>query len=476
MAAATSSSPLRVRLTKYVPLDRPGSPPTGLHPPQHAFLSLSCNEALYGGAAGGGKSDALLMSALQFADVPGYAALILRKTYADLAEPGAIMDRAKQWLMRTDARWSEQHKIFTFPSGARLSFGYLQYSTDRLRYQSAEFQFVAFDELTQFEELDYLYLHSRLRKPDAGPLSQVPLRMRAASNPGGPGHHWVRSRFIKREPQQDEEERPLPGERVFIPAKLDDNPSVNKRSYVKQLMNLDARTRKQYLDGNWDVREAGACFVEFEWDKHTIDGTRRLGSPYPVAHALDWGLHHWPVLWIEVQGDQAFVFDEWHGQGVRLPDAAAAIKATDRDHGLDTAEVLTYYDPAGLGDNYRVDENDAEALQREGICMAFQDDRYKRETRCNAIKVMLDQERLFISRDRCPDLIESLERAVWDRVGVDGAYKDSYKKDGKYDHHLDALGEALVRLFPAYGEAAASEPTEGAVLAEVGHYSSSEFG
>ena len=151
---------------------------------QALFLSLPVTEALYGGAAGGGKSDALLMAALQFVDVPGYAALLLRRSYADLALPGAIMDRSKEWLRGTAARWHEPTKTWTFPSGATLSFGYLEAEQDKYRYQGAEFQFCGFDELTQFSETQYRYLFSRLRK---SPGLAVPLRMRAASNPGGQG-------------------------------------------------------------------------------------------------------------------------------------------------------------------------------------------------------------------------------------------------------------------------------------------------
>ena len=99
------------------------------------------SEVLYGGAAGGGKSDALLMGALQYVDVPGYAALILRRTYADLALPGAIMARSKEWLKTTPARWNNNDKTWTFPSGATLTFGYLQHADDVYRYQSAEFQY-----------------------------------------------------------------------------------------------------------------------------------------------------------------------------------------------------------------------------------------------------------------------------------------------------------------------------------------------
>jgi hypothetical protein len=417
------------------------------------------------------------MAALQYVHVPGYAALILRKTFAQLRKSDAIMARARGWLANTDAKWDGGEHAFTFPSGARLEFGHLQYSKDRYNYQGAAYQFVAFDELTQFEQDDYLYLHSRCRKPDTGPLSAVPLRVRGASNPGGIGHHWVRSRFVKREPQQDEEEPPPSDDRLFIPAKLADNPSIEPRSYEAQLRNLDSRTRKQLLEGNWDVREPGACFTEFDWAQNTIEGTRPLDSPYDVYRGLDWGLHHMPVLWIEAQGDQVFVFDEWHGRDTKIPLMAEAVKERDREHALDTSSVDTFVDPAGLGTSYQTGETDIELLRSHGVPVAGEHERYGRETRCALIKTLLEQQRLWISRDRCPYLIECLERAVWDRHGVDGALKDTYKKDGKWDHHLDALGEALVRIFPPEGMATASDTGSDAVGPwSPGHYSTSEFG
>jgi hypothetical protein len=108
-------------------------------------------ELLYGGAAGGGKSDALLMAALQFIQYKNYNALLLRKTYSELALPEAIMDRAFQWLEGTDAEWHAKEYRWSFPSGANLSFGYLQSENDKFRYQSSAFQFIGFDELTEFE-------------------------------------------------------------------------------------------------------------------------------------------------------------------------------------------------------------------------------------------------------------------------------------------------------------------------------------
>ena len=222
---------------------------------QAAFLEVDALEALFGGAAGGGKSDALLMAALQGVDVPGYAALVLRKTYADLSLPGAIMDRAAEWLRPTAATWNDREKTWRFPSGASLTFGYLETDSDRYRYQGAEFQCVCFDELTQFSEVAYSYLLSRIRRTKGGALDRVPLRMRGATNPGGVGHAWVAKRWgIQPDGTQDatqarDEET---GEaRVFVPSRLDDNPHLDRDEYRRALARLDATTRAQLERGLW---------------------------------------------------------------------------------------------------------------------------------------------------------------------------------------------------------------------------------
>lgn len=209
---------------------------------------VQSREALYGGAAGGGKSEALLAAALQYADVPGYAALLLRRTYPDLTLPGAIMDRAQTWLYGTGAHWDAGKKTFIFPSGASLTFGFLQYERDKYRYQSAEFQFVGFDELTQFPEASYTYLFSRLRRK-AG--VDVPVRMRAATNPGGVGHVWVKDRFQLPAGRWD---------RPFISARLVDNPHVDRAEYTLSLMDLSPVVREQLLNGDWNVAEGGFMF------------------------------------------------------------------------------------------------------------------------------------------------------------------------------------------------------------------------
>jgi len=162
------------------------------------------------------------------------------------------MERAHEWLDSTGARWNEKEKTWTFPSGATLTFGYLEHEKDKFRYQSAEFQFIGFDELTQFSESQYTYLFSRLRRSEGYP---VPLRMRSASNPGGEGHEWVKKRFLDEGKKYG---------RIFIPAKLQDNPYLDQERYKESLKELDPITREQLLKGNWEITQRGSKFKR-EW-------------------------------------------------------------------------------------------------------------------------------------------------------------------------------------------------------------------
>lgn len=301
------------------------------------------SEVFYGGAAGGGKSDWLLDGALEFSELTGYAAIIFRRTYTDLALPGAIMARSKEWLARSDAGWNETNKTWTFASGATLTFAYLRAEDDKYRYQSAEFQYVGFDELTQFSQGQYTYLFSRLRRPaikcaecvqtwpcaahpeasyDAATepwklaLSRVPLRMCSASNPGGIGHGWVKERFpIDGKPR---------GRRVFIPARLDDNPHLDRAAYTHSLKKLSPALAKQLLEGDWEAFE-GQAYPDLSEVVHAVE-------PFPAKQLELWGRHEGmdhgvtnPTAWLLVLTDpdsNLIVADEYYAPGTASMHAA----------------------------------------------------------------------------------------------------------------------------------------------------------
>jgi predicted phage terminase large subunit-like protein len=225
------------------------------HARQKVFLLLNDQrEVYYGGAAGGGKSVALLLAALQYIDVPDYSAVIVRKTFKQLEQPKAIMDMARTCLHNL-ANWNESKHVFTFDSGAKLTFRHMQDRKSILDFQGPEFQYIGVDEVTDFSEKDYTFLFSRIRKVAS---SGVPSRLRCASNPIGPGVIWVKKRFV------DPKTR---GSRIFVPAKLTDNVYLDQADYLESLENLNPVERLQLRDGRWDVR-SGIRKYKSEWFKY----------------------------------------------------------------------------------------------------------------------------------------------------------------------------------------------------------------
>tara|TARA_R110000772_G_scaffold5897_1_gene20947 strand:+ start:45 stop:1835 length:1791 start_codon:yes stop_codon:yes gene_type:complete len=248
--------------------------------PQTDFLAASEKDVLYGGAAGGGKSYAMLVDPLRYAHKKAHRALILRRSMPELRE---MIDKSRELYPQAfpGAKFKEVEKLWNFPSGAQVHFGFLERDADVYRYQGQAYSWIGFDEITHLPtEFSWNYLASRLRTTDP----EIQTYLRCTANPGGVGSHWVKKRYI--EPQ--EHNKSFEGKdgltRKFIPAKLSDNPYLDADGvYEQMLKSLPPTQRQQLLEGNWDVAE-GAAFTEFEPLKHVI-------TPFAL-----------PVHWERVKG------------------------------------------------------------------------------------------------------------------------------------------------------------------------------
>ena len=255
--------------------------------PQTEFLAASEREVLYGGAAGGGKTYSLIADPMRYFDNPQFNGLILRRTNDELRE---IIWKTQEIYPKAfkGAKWQEKKSQWVFPSGARLWLTYLERDEDVLRYQGQAFSYIAFDELTQHPTpFAWNYMRSRLRTTDP----DLPIFMRATTNPGGPGHGWVKAMFVDpapantafaatdidtgvelRYPDSHPEKAGQPlFNRRFIPASLYDNPYLsNDGAYEANLLSLPEMQRRQLLEGDWAIA-TGAAFPEFRTSVHVVD-------------------------------------------------------------------------------------------------------------------------------------------------------------------------------------------------------------
>lgn len=405
--------------------------------PQARFLALDTLEALYGGAAGGGKSDCLLMDMLRWCDRPGFSGLILRRTLPDLALPGAIMDRAKSWLAgRQDVRWSEVGKVFTFSGGARLQFGFCETPADVYRYQGAEFHRIAIDELTQWPEQPYRYLLSRLRRR-AG--DSTPLAMRAATNPGGIGHGWVKRRFVA----------PGDASRAFVPARLDDNPHLNREEYERNLSLLDDVTRQQLRDGQWIDSGEGLVY-RFDRGRNLLEELPRLDGWYPVL-AVDLGSS-------EIRPSTAFALMFWSHDDARAVVVkgwaeAGLIPSTIADR---IRSVLGMYpdcrvvmDVGALGSGY------ANEMRTRYLIPVEPAEKANKLGFRKLLNGALERGEVMLLGEECAMLVEELEALQWAPGGLDNDKTQP-------NHCTDALlyGWRATQSWRAAHRRAAEPPTE----------------
>ena len=253
---------LEPKTNKYIKWERFYDGSKGPTSKQRAFLLLDRKEAFYGGAAGGGKSICLLVAAMQYVEFPGYDALLIRDTFSNLSKPKGLIDLSFDLLANTAAKWSENKKKWTFPTGATLSFGHMDGPKAHFQYQGPSYHFIGIDEVVQIPRNQALYLFSRLRKL-AG--VDIPIRFRCASNPPTAEQmltgSWVKERYV--DPDTREEGV------VFIPALMEDNPFLDTEDYDDSLKKLDPVTRMQLRFGDWNVSVKGRMF-EREWFTNNI--------------------------------------------------------------------------------------------------------------------------------------------------------------------------------------------------------------
>tara|TARA_R110000782_G_scaffold51167_3_gene110483 strand:- start:546 stop:1946 length:1401 start_codon:yes stop_codon:yes gene_type:complete len=310
--------------------------------PQTKFLASTEQEVLYGGAAGGGKSYSMVADPVRYFNNPHARMLLVRRSTEELRE---LISVSKQLYPKAvpGIKFMERDKTWVAPSGATLWMSYLDRDDDVMRYQGQAFNWIGFDELTQWpSNYAWSYMRSRLRTTKA---SGLPLYMRATSNPGGPGHQWVRRHFLDPSAPGEafwatdeygetiqwpkghtREGEPL-FKRKFIPATLFDNPYLSEDGmYEANLLSLPEHQRRQLLEGDWDVNE-GAAFPEFNRRSHVVE-PYEIPNSWTKFRAADYGYGSYTgVVWFAVVpgSEQLVVYRELYVSKVIATDLADMI-------------------------------------------------------------------------------------------------------------------------------------------------------
>ena len=283
--------------------------------PQTVALEVNdVYETMYGGARGGGKTDAGLAWMLKDTENPAYRGLVVRKNAEDLAD---WIDRAR--MMYPHAGITGKPATIKFPSGAVIRCGHLKDEQAYTKYQGHEYHRVLIEELTQIPtEESYLKLISSCRSTVPGLDPKVFL----TCNPGGKGHQWVKARFIEGHTPMKAFKDSISGRlRMFVPATVEDNPTLVKQDpdYVAFLEALPEPLRSAWRKGDWDVF-AGQYFTEWHPDVHVIKESKAkdlgFGDTLNKHYmGMDWGYAApFCALWCQVtRHNTVFVYRELYG-------------------------------------------------------------------------------------------------------------------------------------------------------------------
>jgi hypothetical protein len=306
--------------------------------PQTDFLAASETDVLYGGAAGGGKSYAMLVDPLRFAHRAAHRALILRRSMPELRE---LIDKSRELYPKAfpGCKYKEVEKLWNFPSGAKIEFGFLERDADVYRYQGQAYSWIGFDEIThQATEFSWNYLASRLRTTDP----EIIPYMRCTANPGGVGAHWVKKRYITPSPPNESFKGEDGLSRKFIPARLEDNPYLaHDGRYEQMLKALPPTQRRQLLEGDWEVAE-GAAFTEFDRHLHVIEPfdipinwerTKGIDYGYASESACIWGA-------VDRDDNTLIIYRELYRKGLLATDLAHLIAEMELNDPMSVPGVL----------------------------------------------------------------------------------------------------------------------------------------
>jgi hypothetical protein len=322
--------------------------------PQEDFLASSEQEVLYGGAAGGGKSYAMIADPVRYLNNPGANMLLVRRSTEELRE---LIRVSKDLFPKAvpGIKFNEREKTWTAPSGAQLWLSYLNNDDDVSRYQGQAYNWIGFDELTQWPTpYAWDFMRSRLRTAKG---SGLPLIQRATSNPGGSGHAWVKKMFV--DPGRSNESfwaldnetgevmvwpknskfaiaNGLVGEpmlrRKFIPATLFDNPYLaDDGMYEANLLSMPEHLRRQLLEGDWDIAE-GAAFPEFNRNIHVVE-PYAIPDNWTKFRAADYGYSSYTgILWFAVDpvDEKLVVYRELYVSKVLAEDLADMVLEAER--------------------------------------------------------------------------------------------------------------------------------------------------